>query len=263
MTEEERRDKFKDVSTGGLIIRIFVLLGKLIVTFFKHLLYLVLKGVIWLIEWCEDYIHSCVKFWMSNSTQEKIRTIKANTRRNITIFLKVCAFIWAFVKKYTILGAKLLWRYLCIGARQFIKYSIITAVGIWHFILWLVITLKDLIIHSKPTFIRLGKATKKGAIDFWHRLKQANRGRKLRRIRRKRAWQCFRREKGFKGLLIDIVNGITHGIRTFMEEEQIESNPEAVTEDDIIVQEIEDRKGKATKISGKIFKGVKNIVEEK
>lgn len=263
MTDDEIRNKYKDVPTSKLIMRVFVLVGKLIFYFIKHLFVQMLKGIVWCIDKSIDLVNDFIVFWNSGSTQDKIKRFKANTKANFNALVKGCTIVCQFICKYTVIGAKFLWKYLCIGVKLFVKYLIATVIGIWHLILWAVITIKDLIIHSKPTFIRLGKQIKKGSIDFWHWLKRVHRGNKLRRIRRKRAWQHFRRTKGFKGLLIEIANNITHGIKSFMEEEQSDLHDDAITEDDIIAKEIEERQGKATKISGKIFQGVKKIVEEK
>ena len=267
MTEEELREKYKDVSTGELIKRIFVLLGKLIVAILVFAFRKVVKGIAWCLKKCVDGWEALVTFWNSSDTQEKKRKVIAATKRGAKTFGRWCIAAWEWLKKYTIIGAKAAWKYTVKGCKLFVKYSIITAIAIWEGFLWTLKTLKDLVIHSKPTFIKIGKAIHQGAIDFWHWQKRARRGMRLSHLRRKRAWLHFRRTKGFKGLLADMGKGMANGISSFMEEEQTDAAPEAITEDDIIAEEIEERQGPqqstANKLGQKFFKGMKDIVEEK
>ena len=58
-------------------------------------------------------------------------------------------------------------------------------------------------------------------------------------------------------------NGLNHGIHSYMTEEETESSPEAITEDDIFAEEMEERRGEKEGLGQKFFKIVKNIVEEK
>jgi len=266
MTEEEKqrlREKYKDKTTSEIIGRLIYLTGKLIMVLLKQAFVSIAKGLLWCYERCEDGWYALVDFWNSSDTQEKKRKIIAKTKSGAITFGEWCKIAFAFVIKYSVIGAKLFWKYTCKGCRLFFKYSILTLLGIWHGIIWTLTTIKDLIIHSKPTFIRLGKSIKQGSIDFWHWVVRTYRGIRLRRIRRKRAWAHFRRTKGFKGLLEDMGNSISNGIQNFMDEEDSEANPEAITEDDIIAEQMDERQGKANEIGKKIFKGMKDIVEER
>jgi len=266
MTEEEKekiRDKYKTRSTGELIGQILVLTGKLIIVMIKHVFILAMKGLLWCLEKCADGWDSLVLFWNSSDTQEKKRKFVEKIKNGTITFGEWCKIAFAFTMKYTVIGAKLFWKYTCIGCRLFVKYLLLTLIAIWHGILWTLRTIKDLIIHSKPTFIRLGKSIKQGCINFGHWIVRVHRGFKLRRIRRKRAWKHFRRTKGFKGLLVDMGRGLSNGIQNFMDEEQTETSPEAITEDDIIAEQMDERQGKANEIGKKFFKGMKDIVEER
>lgn len=263
MTDEELREKYKDVPTSQLLKRLLQLCGLLIIEVAKYLFVNFLKGIIWCWERIIDAGHELNDYWHSNDTQEKKKkTIEALNHMGRKA-AEWCGIAWFFTKKYTIIGAKEGWKYTKIGCKLFVKYLLISLVAIWHGIIWTIYTIKDLIIHSKPTFIRLGKSIKQGSIDFWHWTVRVCRGIKLRHIRRKRAWQHFRRTKGFKGLLIDCGHAVSNGIKSYMDEEQAESHPEAITEDDIIAEELEGRQSKGKMIGEKIFKGMKNIVEEK
>lgn len=266
MTENEK-DKHKrsldSESLGALCKDVLSGLCKLIIVFLKHLLKLILKGIVWCIEKCGEGIDAFKVFWSSSDTQEKRRKIAAACKTGMKKFGEGCVAAWKWTKKYTVIGAIATWNFICKASKLFVKYLLITLVGIWHGILWTIKTIKDLIIHSKPTFIRLGKSIKQGSIDFWHWLKRVGRGIKLGHIRRRRAWKEFRRTTTFKGLLISMINSISNGISSFMEEDQEESDPEAITEDDIIAEELEERQSTADKLGKKFFKGVKDIVEEK
>lgn len=263
MTDEEIREKYKDIPTSKIIKRLFVLLGKLIIAIICQGLRYILKGIVWCVERCGDGVKALKDFWQSSDTQEKKKKILTSIKSGSITFWQWCCIAFAWTKKYTIIGAKLAWKYTVIGAKLFIKYSIIACIRLWKGFLWTIQTIKDLIIHSKPTFIRLGKSIKNGCISLWHFLVRVARGIKLGHIRRRRAWQHFRRTKGFKGLLIDMGKSLSNGVKSFMEEEQTDTNPDAITEDDIIAEEIEERQGTANKIGQKFFKGMKNIVEEK
>lgn len=265
MTEQEKKynDKYQNMPTGQIIKNIFILLGKLIVACLKYALKKFLKGIIWCIEKLGDGYLAIKDFWFSDNTQEKKRKVVAWIKQSANSTKKWLGKAGAWIKKYTVIGAKQTWKYTCIGCRLFIKYFIITIIGIYHGILWTLRTIKDLIIHSKPTFIRLGKSIKQGSIDFWHWLIRAGRGIKLGHIRRRRAWNEFRRTTSFKGLLISMAHGFSNGIKNFMDEEQNETHPEAITEDDIIAEQMEDRQSKANEIGKKFFQSVKDIVEEK
>lgn len=266
MTEEEKqriKESYKDVPSGELVLKIVSLIGKLIILVLKHCVSLFFRGVIWCMERCVDGWHSLVRFWQSNDTQEKKARIIAATKHGWEKFVEWCIVAWNYTRKYSVIGAKLAWKYICIGSKLFVKYLLITLAGIWYGILWTLRTCKELIIHSKPTFIRLGKGFKRKSIEFWHWLVRVCRGIKLGHIRRARAWKEFRRNTTFKGMLISMAKSITNGITSFMEEEQTESDPEAITEDDIIAEELEERQSKADKLGKKFFQGVKDIVEEK
>ena len=262
MTDNDFQDKFNNASTGELIKQIFILLGRLVLAILKRALATILKCIIWCIDKIVEGWHKLIIFWNSSDTQEKRRRIIAAIKQGAHNFVKLSKKIWAWTKKYTIIGAKLTWKYTRLGCKYFVKYLFITIIAIWNGILWTIRTTKDLIIHSKPTFIRLWNDIKKGSKDFWRWVVRTYRCIKLGHIRRRRAWQHFRRTKGFKGLLIDMGHGLTNGIKSFMEEDQFETDPEAITEDDIIAEQMDEKPSKANEISKKIFKGVKEIVEE-
>lgn len=262
MASNELRNKFKNKSTGELLKALSILILKYVIVFILRIVLQLIKGAVWCWKFCGHCINETREFWNSNDTQEKKRKFRIIVRASAKKFVRWCKIAWAFSKKYTCIGGALFWKYTCIGTRALIKYSFVFLLGIVHGTIWLVCTIKDLIIHSKPTFIRLGKSIKKGCIEFGHWTIRTYRGCKLRRIRRKRAWQHFRRTKGFKGLLADIGNGLSNGIESYMSEEETESSPEAVTEDDIFAEEMEGQRDGRKSIVNRFFESIKNIVED-
>ena len=89
------------------------------------------------------------------------------------------------------------------------------------------------------------------------------RGVRLWKIRRRRGYQAFKRNGGMKGALEKTSTGLKGAIRSYMEEEQDEATPEAITEDDLLEERFEEieQANRAHIISKKFFSSVKNIVE--
>lgn len=262
MTDDKYREDLSNKTIGQLMLRVLKLTGMLIYACMVYAMRCIIKGLAWCTMKCIDGFNSLVEFWNSSDTQEKKKRIIAATKRGLKAFAEMCLKAWKWTKAHTIIGAKFAWKYTVIGSKLFVKYFVLSCIGIWKGTIWTIKTLKDLIVNSKPTFIRLGKDIKNGVIAFWKWLIRVCRATKLGYLRRKRAWQHFRRTKGFKSLLVDMGKSMSNGVKSFMEEEQNETNPEAITEDDIIAEEIEERQGKANSLGKKIFKGVKDIVEE-
>lgn len=266
MTDEQKdfkKETYKETPISELLLTIVKLTGKFLVVVLKHLFKLILKTIVFIGEKCGEGIDAAIRFWRSNDTQEKKRRIIASCKKGGKKFLEYCSIAWQWTKRNSQIGAKLVWKYTVIGSKLFCKYLLMTIIAIWHGILWSGKTAKDLIIHSKPTFIRLGKNIKQGSIDFWHWLKRVGRGIRLRHIKRRRAWKEFRRNTTFKGLLISMVKSITNGITSYMEEDQTETAPDSITEDDILAEEMDEKQNAANKFGKKLFNGVKDIVEEK
>lgn len=270
MTEEERNRKkaeYAEMPASELVLKLIVLLWKILISciikLFIWIIKLIAKGFRSCFDLCMKGWNELVRFWNLSDTQEKKKRIIDATKRTCRVLAEYGKKAWTLTRTYTVVGAKYAWKYTCIGSRLFVKYVLIAVIAFWHGLLWTLHTTKDLIIHSKPTFIRLGKNIKQGVINLWHWCVNVRRGMKLRRIRRKRAWQHFRRTKGFRGLLIDMSQALSNGIKNYMSEDVTEADPESITEDEIIAEKMQDRKGKVDKIGKRFFEGMKDIVEEK
>ncbi len=245
MTEEERKELQEEYSkkTGGqLIAELARLVLLLIWKIIKKGIRVLAKFLLFIIESIQEGCEKLAEWWNAKDTQEKVAEIKATLKKWCIQFGKWCVIAAKATGKGIKIGAIATWHGIVKGTKA-------TILGI---------------IHLKPTIIKIGQAIAKGSKAFAAWTKRCGRGMKLSHIRRKRAYQRFRRNKGFKGLIIDSSNAVRNGITMFMEEDQEEAAPDAVTEDDLLKEEIEERvdeDNKAHKIGKKIFYSAKNIVD--
>ncbi len=225
MTEKK---KYSEEKTGAeMLTEIGRLLLLLLWKMVRSILRIIIRSVILCIRLIKKGIKQCVDFWNDNNTQEKLHKAKASIRN----------------------GSKILAKWIIIALSTIIRLSI---QGIKSAI--------QAIIHLKPTIIKIGKYTKAGCISSGIIIKNLVRKIRLSHIKQKRAYKRFRKNKGFKGLLKDVTNLLKSSLNNYMEEEQIETSPDAVTEDDIIIAEIEGN-NKAYLTGKKLFSSVKNIVD--
>ena len=218
----------------------------------KKLIRVTYKSVRFLYRFCKLCVKATIEWWNDKDTQEKIRSIRKKIKRGCQIALQ-----------YTKTGCKHLWRWTVAGSKAAWKYSIIAAKLTWVGIVWLCVNLVQLIIHMKPTLIRMGKAIKQGFRQSVAAMKRMRRGMKLSGIRRRRRYQEFKRKGGMKGALENANRGLKAAISSYMEEEQNEVAPDAITEDDLLEERFEEieQANRAHTISKKFFSSVKNIVE--
>lgn len=265
MTDENHKnphkDPFEDKSGGAMLAEVgrllLVLLGRLL----KLLLKYILRALKFILKWiCKglialiDFIQFCAEktraFWNDNNTQEKIRKIRRWLKH---------AFIQLGI--WIVVGAKATWKGLKWAARK-------TAQGT----VWLVKHLVQAIIHLGPTLVKIGKGIKLGTIAFGRWLVRVGKGIRHWWQRRQLAYRNFRRNKGFKGLLIDLGNLLKKQINNYIEEEQAmdESNDdnyfEKVDEEDEVElePEAEDKqpRGKIRTFGKGIYDAMKKIVDD-
>lgn len=244
MTEEERQEEERQHRQDEYSGRSAAQLGRellrlILVLLWKILLWLIrkfLKGVLWCIRTGEKGWDRLNAWWHDNNTQEKVAKTKA--------WLKMAtrkAGEWGIIASKAILkgiafGAKATWHGIKVAIRA-------TYRGI---IIGIKATVQG-IIHMRPTIKKIGQLIVKGAKGFGAWLKRCRRGMKLSRIRQKRAYEAFRRNGGVKGMMIDTSRRIKNGIQMFMEEDQEEAAPDAVTEDDIMEEALEERANEGRK----------------
>lgn len=202
---------------------LLLLLWKMI----RSILRIIIKSIILLVRLIRKGIKRCIVFWNDNNTQEKLRKI----RQCIKNGGKLSA-------KWMIMASNAIVRLMFQGIKNVIQG----------------------IIHLKPTIIKACGYTKDGCISLAKAIKKTGRNIRLSHIKRKRAYKNFRKNKGFKGLLKDLTNLLKKSLNDYMEEEQIEISPDAVTEDDIIMAELEGN-NKAYITGKKLFSTVKSIVD--
>ncbi len=254
MMEEEHQTKQEDYQkeqeeyTGKsalqllreLLRLVFVLIWRFLVWVFKK----ILKGVLWAMEAIEAGWERLNDWWHDNSTQEKVAKTKAWCRMAVKTFGHWCVVGAKATGRGIAVGAKATWKGLIVGAKATGK-GIVAAIRA---------TIQG-IIHLRPTIKRIGQSIVQSAKAFVAWLKRCRRGMKLRSIRRKRAYQTFKRNGGIKGVLSRTSHNVKNNIERFMEEDQEEAAPDAVTEDDLMEESLAEgaNDGKRSMKIGKSF----------
>lgn len=248
----EQKPQQTPKSASGLIVELGRLLLLLLWTIIRRLIRITYKTVRFAVKFTKLCIDSAIDWWRDRSTQEKVRFIRLKARH-------YCRQAW----RYTCWTCVKLWHWTIICAKAFVRYAKITAKLVWLGIVWLCVNTVQLIIHTKPALIRLGKWLKKSYRQSIDSLGLMQRGIRLRNIRRRRRYQAFKRNGGLKGSLENVTTRLKSSIQSYMEEEQNEANPEAITEDDIFGERFEEieQANRAHVIGKKIFSSVKNIVD--
>ena len=239
MTDDERRERQDEYSGRSAMQLCRELLRLLLVLLWRMLLWCIrkfLKGVLWLISVCEDGCERLNVWWHDNNTQEKVAKTKAWLRMAMRTLGRWCVIAWKATLKGIAVGSVMAWKGIKIATRATVKGIVIAIKA----------TVRG-IIHLRPTVKKIGSLIVQGAKATWAWMKRCRRGMKLFRIRRKRAYQRFRRNGGVKGMMIDTSRSIKNGIQMFMEEDQEEATPDAVTEDDIMAEELEERANEGMK----------------
>ena len=246
--EQEEYQKEREEYTGKSALQLFrellrlilVLIWRFLVWVFKK----ILKGILWLMEATEDGWERLDNWWHDNSTQEKVTKTKAWCKMAVRTFGHWCVVGAKATVHGIVVSAKVTWKGLKAGAKATGK-GIVAAIRA---------TIQG-IIHLRPTIKHMGQSIVQGAKAFVAWLKRCRRGMKLRSIRRKRAYQEFKRNGGMKGALSRTSHNVKNNIERFMEEDQEEAAPDAVTEDDLMEESLAEgaNDGKRSMKIGKSF----------
>lgn len=233
---------------------LWIELGRLIlilsVTIIKYCLSSIGKAILYIWAFIKAGFRTIGIWWRDKDTQEKVHSIHLKIIRFLRLTLKwtikSLITLWGWIKKG-----------LRIGIRKTIKYILLTFIYLWKGTRWTVINFTEFIIHMRPTVIRMGVAFRQ-----WRQ--NIARGRHLRKIRKQRRHEDFLRNGGVRGALERKTKSLKTSIRSYMEEEQNEVTPEAITDDEIFREKFEqiENDNKAHVISKKFFKSIKNIVED-
>jgi hypothetical protein len=228
-------------TVSSLLLELGRLFLLLLVAILKRIVRIIYKSVRFSVAFVKLCVKSAVEWWQDKSTQEKVRFLRLKLRQ-------WCRLTWKYVK----IGCRKLAEWTVKGCKGAVKYSVVAAKLLWKGTVWLCVNFVQLILHTKPMLIRMGKG-----------LKRMRRGMKLRNIRRKRKYEAFKRNGGMKHALEQASKSLKSSIQSYMEEEQDEVDPNAITEDDIIEERFEEleQANKAHVIGKKLFSSVKNIVD--
>lgn len=247
MAEDETRNEKEEFSgksasqlTRELLRLILVLAWRFLVWLFKRFL----KGILWCMQTIEDGCKRLNDWWHDTNTQQKVAKIKAALIKGINSAGNWCVKAVIVTGHGLKVAAKATGRGIAIGAKATGRGIVIGAKATWNGI-----------IHLGPTIKKLGRLIVQGYHATIVGLKRWKRGMKLSRIRRKRAYQAFQRNGGIKGWMANTSHNIKDNIQKFMEEDQQEAAPDAVTEDDIIEEALEEgaNDGKKPMKIGKSF----------
>ena len=243
--EQEQKKTTKELwlELGRLILILLAMM-------FKYCISSIGRFFVYLFSLFKNGLHAIRVWWFDKSTQEKIRSIRLRIRKYIRLCIK-----WTVIGLTTLFlwTKKALWFII----RKAIKYIVLFFIYLWKGTRWLAINLFNLIVHMKPTLIRM-------IASFREWRKQAARGRRFNKLRRQRRHEEFVRNGGIRGALERKTTSLKSSIHSYMEEDQSEVHPEAVTDDEIFREKFEqiERDNKAQVISKKFFSSIKNIVEE-
>lgn len=184
-----------------LLARLLIALLKLLMRFGKILLKLVCKFLLLVIDLTQRGITRAQAFWHDNDTQEKLRKAKEGCRR------AAITTVWALGVAARATGRGLCWlgRKLRVGA-----------IILFHATIYA-------LLHIGPTLRAAGRAIGRAACATGRRLRLMGRGLKKWYRRRQRAWRHFRRNKGFKGLLIDLGTWLKAQISNYVDEQPDDS----------------------------------------
>ena len=233
--DSPNRDAVPQKSIKELLMELGRLLLLLLWAILKYLIRWTYKSIRFAIRLTRQGLKAIGVWWRDKSTQEKVRTL----RRKAKVYLKAFG------------------RLVIHALRLCLKYFFLFLINLFKGLKWLAVNFVQFIIHMRPTLKRWRMELKKWRI-------RVKRGKRLSAIRRQRRREAFKREGGMRGALERKTASLKASIRSYMEEDQEEATPDAITEDDIIKEKFEqlENDNKAQVISRKFFTSIKNIVEE-
>ena len=229
------RNAVPQKSIKELLVELGRLLLLLLWVILKYLIRYTYKSIRYTIRLTRQGLTAIGVWWRDKSTQEKVRTL----RRKSKVYLKAFG------------------RLIIHGLRLCLKYFFLSLIYLIKGLKWLVVNFVQFIIHMRPTL-------KRWRVEFKEWRIRAKRGRRLKAIRRQRRREAFKRGGGMRGTLERKTASLKASIRSYMEEDQEDTTPDAITEDDIIKENFKhlENDNKAQAISRKFFSSIKNIVEE-
>ncbi|MBO4451732.1 MAG: hypothetical protein J5770_04860 [Bacteroidaceae bacterium] len=200
MNPEHQHNNYEDKSGSEMLSEIGHLLWKLCLKVVAHLLKIILKGLMFCFAMLKLLLQACIDFWNDNSTQEKLR----------------------MARQWCINSIKLCGSYCLMGLIAIGKGLVWTAKAAWKGIT-----------HLKPTLVFLGRLCSKAAKATWRGLIVCGKAIRIFFLKRQQAFRRFRRNKGFKGLLIDIKTYLQEQLNSYMDDNDTVSS-DAISYDEYI-----------------------------
>jgi hypothetical protein len=247
MIDKERPTE-KDTHIRESIVRLtHELLRLVLILIWKFTIWLLrkmAKGLLWCLQTIEKGWVQLNVWWNDNDTQAKVAKIKAGLRKAAATLAEWSKIACKEGIKGTKIGAAASWKGLKIASKATLQGIIIGFKA----------TIQG-IIHLRSTSKKIGQLVQKGTIATWKWIKRCWRSMKFSHIKRKRAYQEFRRNGGIKGSLVKTSHHVKQSIEIFMEEDQEEATAEAVTEDDLMEEVLEEgaNEGRKSMRIGKSF----------
>lgn len=201
MNPEHQHNNYEDKSGSEMLSEIGHLLWKLCLKIVAHLLRLILKGIMLCFSLLKMLLQACIDFWNDNSTQEKLR----------------------MARRWCVNSTKLLGSYALMGLIAIGKGLVWTAKATWRGIT-----------HLKPTLVFLGRLCVKTAKTIWRGIVGCARITRLYFRKRQQAVRQFRRNKGFKGLLIDIKTFLQEQLNSYMDEDNETTSNDVISYEEYI-----------------------------
>ena len=224
MNPEHQHNNYEDKSGSEMLSEIGHLLWKLCMKVFAHLLKLIIKGLQLCFTLLKMLLQACIDFWNDNSTQEKLRMARQ-------------------------------WCGNCIKALG--TYCLIGIIAIGKGLLWTAKAIWRGITHLKPTIVFLGRLCIKCMKATGRGLVVCAKAIRLFFLKRQQAFRRFRRNKGFKGLLIDIKTYLQEQLNSYMDDNDTVSS-DAISYDEYIDA---NRKDGKTSFSKKIYQEMDKLID--
>ena len=200
------------------------------------------RGLLALIDVSERGWTRAAAFWNDNGTQEKLRKAR-----------------------------RAAWSALCASGRGARAASVWAARGLawlavraWAALVWLLVAAARALVHLGPTLVAAGRGLARGARAARAGMRRAGRSVAAWRARRRAAWRRFRRNAGFRGLLVDVGVWLKGEVDSYMDEEQDEAQGDVLTDAELLDAQLGGRPGAEGRraLGGRVYDWMRRIVEE-
>lgn len=216
-------------------------LGRLILKGLRYLLRWMVMALLWLIDSIAWLARKIKAFWNDNNTQQKLRKIGRGLKKG------AIAVLYALWVALIYIGKAIVW--LC--KKLFVG-----------------------LIHLRTTLKTCGRWIARAATAFWHWLGRRRKAIRNWGARKRQQYKAFRKNKGFKGLLIDLRDAMKGSISSYIENDQQKdkanedeggAESRQPTDPDVLAddadEEPEEEVKGIRKIGRKIYQAMKRLVE--